>query len=46
MKVRYRILQARWPGGGEWRNWGFFYQSGNAEDREARLMYHHNLDEL
>ncbi len=46
MKVRYRILQSRWPDGGEWQNWGFFYQRGDVEDREARLAYHHNLDEL
>lgn len=51
MKLRYRVLQARWPdpstisrqGGGEWQNWGFFYESRGGE---APVLFHHNMDEL
>ena len=46
MKVRYRILQSRWPDGGDWENWGFFYERDKRESGEARLVCHHNLDEF
>jgi len=46
MKLRYRILQTRWPHGGEWKNWGFFYETPNSADRCASAVCHHNLDEL
>jgi ribose-phosphate pyrophosphokinase len=46
MKLRYRILQSRWPGGQDWQNVGFFYRRDKREDGEARLMCHHNLNEL
>lgn len=43
VKIRYRILQARWPRGGEWHNWGFVYQN---EGPSATLMLHLNLNEF
>lgn len=43
MHIRYRILQARWPTGGEWMNWGFFYDQG---DGKSPAQCHHNLNEL
>jgi ribose-phosphate pyrophosphokinase len=46
MKLRYRILQARWPKGGEWQNWGFFYDCNDGNRRAAPVHCHHNLDEL
>nr|HID12705.1 ribose-phosphate pyrophosphokinase [Anaerolineae bacterium] len=46
MKLRYRILQARWPNGGEWQNWGFFYESNESNRGEAPVLFHHNMDEL
>jgi ribose-phosphate pyrophosphokinase len=53
MKLRYRILQARWPetagapASGEtgWQNWGFFYQIIDREDPQ-RVYFHHNMAEL
>lgn len=33
----------RWPEGGEWQNWGFFY---DRDCGEASALCHHNLDEL
>jgi ribose-phosphate pyrophosphokinase len=44
MKLRYRILQSRWPRGGEWKNWGFFYETDASRGR-ALVDCHHNLDE-
>ena len=46
MKLRYRILQARWPEGGEWQNWGFFYESSLDDRGETPVSFHHNMDEL
>ncbi len=47
MKLRYRILQARWPKDGEWQNWGFFYDCPRNGKREiAPVHWHHNLNEL
>lgn len=46
MKMRYRILQARWPDSGEWQNWGFFYESNEGNRGEAPVLFHHNMDEL
>lgn len=43
MKVRYRILQARWSRDGDWCNWGFFHDSAG---EKAPVSCHHNLDEL
>jgi ribose-phosphate pyrophosphokinase len=53
MRLRYRILQACWPGASpspgegntEWKNWGFFYQIIDGE-REHGVHFHHNMDEL
>ncbi|MEA3377938.1 MAG: ribose-phosphate pyrophosphokinase [Chloroflexota bacterium] len=53
MKLRYRVLQARWPetagspgsGGTGWQNWGFFYQVVDG-DGAQRVRFHHNMDEL
>ncbi len=45
MKLRYRILQACWPNSGKWLNWGFFYEIVG-EEREERVQFHHNMDEL
>jgi len=53
MKLRYRILQARWPdtaggpgtGSTGWQNWGFFYQIVDGDDGR-RVHIHHNMDEL
>lgn len=53
MKLRYRILQARWPektpssvsGDTAWQNWGLFYEV--VDETGTRGVYlHHNLDEL
>jgi ribose-phosphate pyrophosphokinase len=44
MKLRYRILQSRWANGGEWKNWGFFYET-DASRGKAPVACHHNLDE-
>ena len=44
MKICYRVLQARWPGAHEWRNWGFVYRKG--DDPSADIALHHNLDEF
>ncbi len=44
MKICYRVLQTRWPGAQEWRNWGFVYRQG--DDPSAPLSLHHNLDEF
>jgi len=41
MDVCYRILQARWPGGGSWRNWGCVYQMGPG----GALKLQHNMGE-
>jgi len=41
MDVCYRILQARWPGGGSWRNWGCVYQIGPG----GALKLQHNMGE-
>jgi ribose-phosphate pyrophosphokinase len=46
MKLRYRILQARWPYGGTWQNWGFFYARGQDRRGSAPVSFHHNMDEL
>lgn len=46
MRVRYRVLQARWPDGGEWHNWGFFYECPDGAEKSVPLLCHHNLDEL
>lgn len=46
MNLRYRILQSRWPDGGEWQDWGFFYESGESNRGEALVLFHHNMDEL
>ena len=46
MRLRYRILQSRWPPGGEWHNWGFFYDSITSDRGEAPVLCHHNLAEL
>ena len=46
MKIRYRVLQARWSGGGEWFDWGFLYECDSTEDDGRELCWHHNLDEL
>jgi len=35
MKMRYRVLQCRWPNE-KWRNWGFFYEL--QEDLQRRVM--------
>ena len=45
MRLRYRILQARWPRGGAWQNWGFFYEDAHSHHGEP-ILCHHNLDEL
>ncbi len=53
MKLRYRILQARWSeapgaprtGSPGWQNWGFFYQIVDGDDGQ-RVHFHHNMDEL
>ena len=44
MKLRYRILQSRWPKGGEWKNWGFFYETETLKGKTP-VACHHNLDE-
>ena len=44
MKLRYRILQSRWAKGGEWKNWGFFYET-DADRKGTPVACHHNLDE-
>ncbi|MBE9509077.1 MAG: ribose-phosphate pyrophosphokinase [Chloroflexi bacterium] len=46
MNLRYRILQSRWPDGGEWQDWGFFYESDESNRGEALVLFHHNMDEL
>ena len=46
MKLRYRILQARWSGGGEWQNWGFFYEAVENGRAVTPVLFHHNMDEL
>ncbi len=53
MKLRYRILQARWPekaaspgsGDTQWQNWGFFYDIVDG-GRKQGVYLHHNMDEL
>lgn len=53
MRLRYRILQARWPetatspgsGSTGWQNWGFFYDIVD-QDGTRGVYLHHNLDEL
>jgi ribose-phosphate pyrophosphokinase len=53
MKLRYRVLQARWPQQvtpprtreTEWQNWGFFYQIIDPGGTEG-VYLHHNMDEL
>lgn len=48
MEVRYRVLQARWPDGGTWQDWGFFYEycvQGRWSD-VVRCHTHANLDEF
>ena len=53
MKLRYRILQARWPekavspGADDtaWQNWGFFFEIVD-EDRTRGVYLHHNMDEF
>jgi ribose-phosphate pyrophosphokinase len=37
-------LQSRWPKGGEWKNWGFFYETETLKGK-APIACHHNLDE-
>lgn len=44
MRLAYRVLQARWPGGRDWRNWGFVYR--RADLSTAPIALHHNLDEF
>lgn len=53
MRLRYRILQARWPEmatsgrttEAEWQSWGFFYQV-LGEGGRGVVQLHHNMDEL
>jgi ribose-phosphate pyrophosphokinase len=53
MRLRYRILQARWPentgpptpGDAGWQNWGFFYDVADREEAQS-VNFHHNMDEL
>lgn len=44
VRLVYRVLQARWPKGDDWRNWGFVYRP--AESPQAPLSLHHNMDEF
>ncbi len=44
MRIFYRVLQARWPGGEDWRDWGFVYR--RADTPTAPISLHHNLDEF
>jgi len=44
-KVRYRVMQSRWPTGG-WQNWGFFYQLQRDARRTSDVVCHHNVDEF
>lgn len=54
MKLRYRVLQARWPspamdsgtGGRGWQSWGFFYEIVEDGRRRSSVSFHHNMDEL
>ena len=46
MKLDYRIIQSRWPRGGEWQNWGFFYTCKDSTGGENPVLCHHNIDEL
>ncbi|MGD2165662.1 MAG: ribose-phosphate diphosphokinase, partial [Anaerolineae bacterium] len=53
MKLRYRVLQARWPENVStpkptergWQNWGFFYEILGGASAQ-RVYLHHNMDEL
>ena len=45
MKVRYRVMQCRWPIG-EWRNWGFFYELQEDPRRSRSVVCYHNLNEF
>lgn len=53
MKLRYRVLQARWPEDATtttatetgWQNWGFFYDIIDGETCKG-VYLHHNMDEL
>ena len=46
MKLRYRILQSRWPQVGQWQNWGFFYETDEGGRGGPPVFCQHNLDEL
>lgn len=53
MKLRYRVLQARWPENAGfphtaetgWQNWGFFYEILDRGTADG-VHLHHNMDEL
>ena len=53
MRLRYRVLQARWPEAATgqrsketaWQNWGFFYEIIDGGRRKG-VYLHHNMDEL
>jgi|GEM_PF-98523 len=45
MRVRYRVMQCRWPGE-EWQTWGFFYELQEDPRRSMSVVCHHNMNEF